>query len=104
MIVYLSALFLIFIKLLNMNHSPIGYDMGPLQPCIGSDVVLPALFYLAKASITLRLPDRATPNKAFFFKHSSLCNCHVQAELSEGYFPYQLQIPIRKLVLMFTSK
>jgi hypothetical protein len=87
-----------------MNHSPIGYEMGLLRPRVGCDVVQPALLYLAKASITFRLPDRATPNKAFFFKHSSLCNCHIQSELSEGYFPYQLQIPTRPLVLMFTSK
>ena len=70
-----------------MTHSPIGYDMGLLRQCIRCDVVQPALFYPAKASITFRLPDHATPNKAFFFKHSSLCNCDVQSELSEEYFP-----------------
>ena len=68
--------------------------MGLLRPCMGCDAVQPELFHPAKASITFRLPNRATPNKAFFFKHSSLHNCHVQSELAEGYFPYQLQIPV----------
>jgi len=73
MIVYLSKLLLIFIKLWNMNHSPVGYDMELLRPCMRCDVVQPALFYPAKASITFRLPDRATTKKKAFFSSIAVC-------------------------------